>query len=57
MGFLTEDIQVVNAGAPIYTRAAEGSINKTLLQIQETLFQLVLLVQILRIKKKMNQLV
>ena len=31
MGFLTEDIQVVNAGAPIYTRAAEGSINKTLL--------------------------
>jgi LPS-assembly protein len=29
-GFLTENEQVVNAGVPVYTRALEGSISKTL---------------------------
>jgi len=29
-GILTEDEQVVNAGAPVYTRALEGSVSKTL---------------------------
>jgi len=30
VGILTEDVQIVNAGTPVYTRALEASINKTL---------------------------
>ena len=29
-GILTEDVQVVNEGVPVYTRALEGSVSKTL---------------------------